>query len=156
MRVARPKYWIRFDFWLIFHWFSLLCRKSGCFLSYQWKSYLMGKVFTHTHCMSWVIYLKFLSAGKFVLIEYLTLIYIFANLCNAIWLFYQLIIHACSEPNLREKYFPANFSPASDFQCEVSGRTYSYVWTSAVLPYAVLAVTVRMVKWLVQTGSLQV
>jgi hypothetical protein len=35
--------------------------------------------------MSWVIYLKFLSAGKFVLIEYLTLIYIFAYFYNAIW-----------------------------------------------------------------------
>jgi hypothetical protein len=31
-----------------------------------------------------IIYLNFLSAGKFVLIEYLTLIYIFAYLCKAI------------------------------------------------------------------------
>jgi hypothetical protein len=59
--------------------------------------------------MSRVIYLKFLSAWKFVLIEYLTLIYIFAYFCNAIWLFYLLIIHACSEANFREKYFSANF-----------------------------------------------
>jgi hypothetical protein len=90
--------------------------------------------------MSWVIYLKFLSALKFVLIEYLTLIYIFAYFCNAIWLFYQLIIHACSEANFRKKYFSANFSPASDFQCEASGWTYSYVQTRAVLPYADLEV----------------
>jgi hypothetical protein len=74
-----------------------------------------------------------------VLIEYLTLIYIFVYFCNAIWLFYQLIIHVCSEANFREKYFSANFSPGSDFQCEASERTYSYVWTSAVLLYAVLA-----------------
>jgi hypothetical protein len=60
-----------------------------------------------------------------VLIEYLTLIYIFAYFCYAIWLFYQLIIHVCSEANFREKYFSANFSPVSDFQCEASGRTYS-------------------------------
>jgi len=110
----------------------------------------------HTHCMSSVIYLKFLFAGKFVLIEYLTLIYIFAYFCNATWLFYQLIIHACSEANFREKYFSANFSPVSDFQCEASGWTYSYVQTRAVLPYADLAVVIRTVKWHVRTGSLQV
>lgn len=45
--------------------------------------------------MSWVIYLKFLSARKFVLIELLTLNYIFTYFLNATWLFYQLIIHAC-------------------------------------------------------------
>jgi hypothetical protein len=38
------------------------------------------------------------------------------------------------------------FPQVSVFQCEASGRTYSYVRTSAVLPYAVLAVAVRMVK----------
>jgi hypothetical protein len=71
---------------------------------------------THTHCMSWVIYLKFLSAGKFVLIEYLTLIYIFAYFCNAIWLLYQLLIHACFEANFWEKYFSVYFPQVSDFQ----------------------------------------
>jgi hypothetical protein len=81
-----------------------------------------------------------------VLIEYLTLIYIFACFCNAILLFYQLIIHACSEANFGEKYFSANFSSASDFQCEASGWIYSYIRTSAVLPYAVLAIAVRMVQ----------
>lgn len=55
--------------------------------------------------MSWAIYLKFLSAGKFVLIEYLTLIYIFAYFCNAIWLFYQLIIHAGSKADNRKNIF---------------------------------------------------
>jgi hypothetical protein len=134
----------------------LSSRKSSCFLSYQLNSYLLEKVFTHTHthCMSWVIYLKFLSAGKFVLIEYLTLIYIFAYFCNAIWLFYQLIIHACSEANFREKYFSAHFSPVSDFQCEASERTYSYVQTRVVLPYADLAVAIRTGKWHVRTESL--
>jgi hypothetical protein len=68
-----------------------------------------------------------------VLIEYLILIYIFAYFCNAICLIYQLIIYACSEANFREKYFSANFSPVSDFQCEASGRTYSYFRTRAVL-----------------------
>jgi hypothetical protein len=151
---------------LTFGWFLLI-------FSLVWKIWLLfvisvefipfGKslhththTYTHTHCMSWVIYLKFLSAGKFMLIEYLTLIYIFAYFCNAIWLFYQLIIHACSEANFWEKYFSANFSLVSDFQCEVSGWTYSYIRTSAVLPYADLAVVIRMVKWHIRTRSLQV
>jgi hypothetical protein len=111
---------------------------------------------THTHCMSWVIYLKFLSVGKFVLIEYLTLICIFAYFCNAIWLLYQLIIYVCFEANFREKYFLANFSPVSDFQCEASGWTFSYVRMRAVLPYADLEVAVWTVKWHVWTWSLQV
>jgi hypothetical protein len=46
------------------------------------------------------------------------------------------------------------FPQVSDFQCEVFGRTYSYVQTRAVLPYADLAVAIRTVKWHVQTGSL--
>jgi hypothetical protein len=146
---------------LTFGWsfidFSLLFGKSSCFLSYQWMSYFIGKsLHTHTHCMSWVIYLKFLSAGKFVFIEYLTLIYIFAYFCNAIWLFYQLIIHECSETNFLEKYLSANFPQVSIFQCEASGWTYSYIQTRAVLPYADLAVAIRMVKWHFRTGSLQV
>jgi len=87
------------------------------------------------HCMSWVIYLKFLSTGKFVLIEYLILIHIFAYFWNVIWLPYQLIIYACSEANFREKYFFANFPQISDFLCEASGWTYSYVRTSTVLPH---------------------
>jgi hypothetical protein len=46
--------------------------------------------------MSRAIYLKFLFAGKFVLIEYLTLIYIFAYFCNAIdcfisWLYMRVL-----------------------------------------------------------------
>jgi hypothetical protein len=89
-----------------------------------------------------------------VLIEYLTFIYIFAYFCNAIWLFYQLIIHACFEANFWEKYFSTNFPQVSDFQCEVFGRIYSYVQTRAVLPYANLAVAIRTVKWHVRIGSL--
>jgi hypothetical protein len=145
------KVWLLADLSLIFSlvWkIWLLFIISVNFIPY-WES-----LHTNTHCMSWVIYSKFLSAGKFVLIEYLTLIYIFAYFCNAIWLFYQLIIHVCSEANFREKYFSANFSSILDFQCEASGRTYSYVRTSAVLPYTVLAVAVQTVKWHVRTGSL--
>jgi hypothetical protein len=77
--------------------------------------------------MNWVTYLKFLSIGKFVLIEYLTFNYIFAYFWNDIWLFYQLIIHSCSEAIFRKNILSTNFPPVSDFQCEASGRIYSYV-----------------------------
>jgi hypothetical protein len=73
--------------------------------------------------MSWVIYLKFPSIGNFVLIELLTLNYISAYFWNAIWLLYQLIIHACSEANFRENNFTAIFSSVSVFQCEAFGRS---------------------------------
>jgi hypothetical protein len=79
------------------------------------------------------MYLKFLSARKFVVIEYLTLIYIFAYFCNAIWLLYQLIIYACSEANFRKNIFLQIFLKVSDFQCEAYGQTFSYVRTSEVL-----------------------
>jgi hypothetical protein len=112
---------------------------------------------THMHCMSWVIYLKFLSVGKFVLIEYLTLIYIFAYFCNAIWLLYQLIIHACSEANFWEEiFFFAYFPQVSDFQVWSIRTDLFFIWTSAVLSYVDLAVAIRMVKWHIRTGSLQV
>jgi len=111
---------------------------------------------THTHCMSWVIYLKFLSAEKFVLIEYLTLIYIFAYFCNAIWMFYQLIIHVCFEANFWEKYFSVYFPQVSDFLVWSIRTDLFFFRTSAVLPYVDLAVAVRMVKWHIRTGSLQV
>jgi hypothetical protein len=60
--------------------------------------------------------------------------------------FIRFIIYACSEANFREKYFSANFFPVSDFQCEASGRTYSYVRARAVLPYTDLEVGVQTVK----------
>jgi hypothetical protein len=65
---------------------------------------------THTHCMNWVIYLKFLTIENFVLIELLTLNYISTYFLNAIWLLYQLIIHACSEADFRENNFFCKFS----------------------------------------------
>jgi hypothetical protein len=74
---------------------------------------------THTHCMSWVIYLKFLSIGNFC--ANWTLFYISTYFWDAIWLIYQLIIHACSEADNRENIFSANFPSIYVFQCEASG-----------------------------------
>jgi hypothetical protein len=107
---------------------SLLFRKFGCFkiisanIMPDWESF-----HTHTHGMSWVIYLKFLSAGKLMLIEYLTLTYIFAYFWFAIWLSYQLFIHVCFEANLGKTIISTNFPLFSSFQCEASGQTYSCV-----------------------------
>jgi hypothetical protein len=75
-----------------------------------------------------------------VLIEYLTHIYIFAYFYNAIWLLYLLIIHACFEANLWEKYFSAYFPQVSDFQVWSIRMDLFFVQTRAVLPYADLAV----------------
>jgi hypothetical protein len=66
--------------------------------------------------MSWVAYLNFLWSGKlFVLIEISTLI--------ALWLCYQLIIHACSDTDLRKFDLCKFFSVFLVFQCGASGRS---------------------------------
>jgi hypothetical protein len=62
-----------------------------------------------------------------MLIEFLTLNYILAYFWNAIWLLYQLIIHACFEAIFRKKIYSTNFPPVLDFQCEASGRCSSWV-----------------------------
>jgi len=93
--------------------------------------------------MSLVIYLNFLSTGKFVLIEYLTLNYNFAYFRNVIYLLYQLFIHACCEANFREECFFANFPPISNFQYEVSGWTYFCVWTRVAQTFGRLSDTSR-------------
>jgi hypothetical protein len=111
---------------------------------------------TYTHSMSWVIYLKILSARKFVLIEYLTVNYIFAYFWIAIWLSYQLIIPACSEAIFRENYCFANFPLVSNFQCGASRWTCSGIQTRATLPNVDLAIAVQTVKWHVRTRTLQV
>jgi hypothetical protein len=90
--------------------------------------------------MNWVNYLKFLSVGKFMLIDYLTLNYIFTYFWIAIWLSYQLFIHACSEAHFRENCFSTNFSSVFSFQYESSERTYSWVRTLAALSINDLAV----------------
>jgi hypothetical protein len=65
---------------------------------------------THTHCMSWVIYLKFQFTGNFCADWTLKLSFISLHIWDAFWLLYQLIIHACSEANIRENIFFCNFS----------------------------------------------
>jgi len=71
-----------------------------------------------------------------MLIDYLTLNYIFAYFWIAIWLLYQLIIYACSEAIFKKNIFSTNFPPVSDFQCEASGRlsdTFGHVQSYQLL-----------------------
>jgi hypothetical protein len=66
---------------------------------------LLRKLYT---CIAWVKFTieNFLSAGKFLcLLTLNSLNYIFVYFWNAIWLFYQLFIHAYSEPNVRNFFF---------------------------------------------------
>jgi hypothetical protein len=48
---------------------------------------------------------NFYLQGNFCAYWLLTLNYILIYFWNAIWLFYQLFIHACFEPNVRKKKF---------------------------------------------------
>jgi hypothetical protein len=68
-----------------------------------------------------------------VLIEYVTLNYLFAYFWIAISLSYQLFIHVCSEANFNENYFSVNFSSFFTFQCETSRHTCSWVWMLVAL-----------------------
>jgi hypothetical protein len=72
-----------------------------------WESF-HTHIHTHTHRgIVWVKFTieNFLSAGNFYAYWLLTLNYILVYFWNAIWLFYQLFIHACSEANVRKFLF---------------------------------------------------
>jgi len=75
-----------------------------------------------------------------MLIDYLTLNYIFAYSWIAMWLSHQLFIHACSEANFRPNIFLQIFLWFLAFQCEASKRTWLAVRTQAALLIANLAV----------------
>jgi hypothetical protein len=68
--------------------------------------------------------------------------------CFISWLYMRV-----SEANFWEKYISAYFSQVSDFQVWSIRTNLFFVRTSAVLPYADLAVAIRMVKWHIRTGS---
>jgi len=62
---------------------------------------------THTHALHELSLLlkNFYLQGNFCTYWLLTLNYILVYFWNAIWLFYQLFIHACSEANVKKKNF---------------------------------------------------
>jgi hypothetical protein len=102
-----------------------LFRKFSCFnvilvnLMPYWES-----LHTYTHCMNWVIYLKFLSAGNFWVdwtLNSLLYLYIFLRgYLIAISVVYTFVFWSW----FKGKYifFSTNFPLVSVFQCEVSGR----------------------------------
>jgi len=113
---------MKFDFWLIFHWFSLLFRKSGCFKSYQWTLYLIKKVFTHTHTHTlhkWSnlcknsIYREFLYWLNFELSFISRHIFEMLSDCFISWLYMYFL-----ELILGKIFFMQIF-----LQCEASGRS---------------------------------
>jgi hypothetical protein len=65
------------------------------------------KAFTHTHTLHELSLLlkNFYLQGNFCDYWLLTLNYILVYFWNAIWLFYQLFTHACSEANVRKFLF---------------------------------------------------
>jgi hypothetical protein len=81
---------------------------------------------------------NFYLQGNFCAYWLLTLNYILSYFWNAIWLFYQLFIHACSEANVRKKkihYFSASSVKRPDGHVLASGcaRLYrSLIWQHAV------------------------
>jgi hypothetical protein len=89
--------------------------------------------------MSWVIYLKFLSVEKFVLIEYLTLNYIFAYFELLFDCFINCLYIHVLRLTLRKIFFCKIFLWFSAFQCEASGWTWLTVRTQAALPIANLS-----------------
>jgi hypothetical protein len=99
---------------------------------------------THTHALHELSLLlkNFYLQGNFCTYWLLTLNYILVYFWNAIWLFYQLFIHACSEANVKKKKFlhiSLCFSASSvkrlDGYVLASGRTRlcrSLIWQHAV------------------------
>jgi hypothetical protein len=66
----------------------LSCLQNSVVLNHISKHHTSLRKFSHTHThmpsLSWVNYLEFLSAEKFVLIDYLTLNYMFTYFCFVI------------------------------------------------------------------------
>lgn len=91
----------------------------------SWKVLPCGKrVFTHTR-IAWVelpIWFLYDQEKLFELIEISTFFYISVYFWEALWLCYQLIMHAYSNTNLRKFDLCKFFSVFLVFQCGASGR----------------------------------
>jgi len=99
---------------------------------------------THTHTLHELSLLlkNFYLQGNFCAYWVLTLNYILVYFWNAIWLFYQLFIHACSEAKVSKKkilhislYFLASSVKRSDGHVLASGCARlceSHIWQHVV------------------------
>jgi hypothetical protein len=143
---------MKFDFLLIFHWFSLLFRKFGCFKSYQWTSYLIEKVFTHTHTIYELsnlckisIYMEFLCWLNFKL-SFISL-HIFEMLsdCFISWLYMRVLELILGkifflQIFLQSLFFSVKHSNSLSLRpdrCGSDGRTVKWhVWTCTALSHA--------------------
>jgi hypothetical protein len=76
-------------------------------LSHISKLHTLLRKLSHTHALHELSLLlkNFYLQGNFCAYWLLTVNYILVYFWNAIWLFYQLFIHVCSEANVRKKNF---------------------------------------------------
>jgi len=118
---------------------------------------------SHTHALHELSLLlkNFYFQGNFCAYWLLTLNYILVYFWNAIWLFYQLFIHACSEANVRKflfcisLYFSASSVKRPDGHVLTSGRARlcrSLIWQHAVRT-SIYHVRMRAFCFLCQTHT---
>jgi hypothetical protein len=84
------------------------------------------RVSTHTHAFAWVewpIWFLYDQEKLCVLIDISTSFYISVYFWDALWLCYQLIMHAYSDTDLRKFDLCKFFSAFLVFQCGASGRS---------------------------------
>jgi hypothetical protein len=95
---------------LTFDWFNidfLSYLENPVALSHISEVHTLLKKLSYTHVLHELSLLlkKFYLQGNFCAYWLLTLNYILVYFWNAIWLFYKLFIHACSEVNVRKFLF---------------------------------------------------
>jgi hypothetical protein len=131
---------------LIFDWSNidfLSYLENPVALSHISKLHTLLRKLSHTHALHELSLLlkNFYLQGNFCAYWLLTLNYILVYFWNAIWLFYQLFIHACSEANVRKfflhisLYFSASSVKRSDRHVLASGRARlcrSLIWQHSV------------------------
>jgi hypothetical protein len=129
---------LTFD-WSIFNFLS--CLENSIALNHISKLHTLLKKLSHTHALHELSNLFKISIWKEICAYWILNSQLY--LCifwNAIWLPYQLFIHACSEANFKENIFLQIFLCFLAFQCEASRRTWLIVWRQAALPIANLVV----------------
>jgi len=132
---------------LTFDWFNigfLSYLENPVALSHISEVHTLLRKLSYTHALHELSLLlkNFYLQGNFCAYWLLTLNYILVYFWNAIWLFYQLFIHACSEANVRKFLFcifPFVFSASSvkclDRHVLASGHAWlcrSLIWQHAV------------------------
>jgi hypothetical protein len=92
----------------------------------------VGSVFTHTHTrIAWVelpIWIFYDQENYLCYLKSQLSVISLLSFWDALWLCYQLIIHACSDTDLRKFDLCKFFSVFLVFQCGASGRSTLTSW----------------------------